>query len=78
MIASDRYLYRVPSVRLARRVGPRLAETLEALRVCPVCGDGWFHAEHLAGTVLLVCADGCSGRRIASALGLDGWPEVRP
>ena len=27
---------------------------------------------------LLVCSNGCSGRRIAVALGLAGWPEVRP
>lgn len=69
--------YRAPSVRVARRVGPRLTEALEALHVCPVCGEGRFQATELKTTVLLVCDLGCNGRRIAVALGLDGWPEMR-
>ena len=51
---------------------------LEALSVCPVHQEGRFRSTWLPGTVLLVCEAGCRGRRIAVALGLDGWPEARP
>jgi hypothetical protein len=74
----DRYLYRLPSVRVPRRTGPRLIAALETLHVCPVCGDGRFQATGLKTTILLCCDLGCSGRQIAVALGLAGWPEVRP
>lgn len=72
------YRYRLSAVRVARRVGPRLTEALEALHVCPVCGDGRFRATGIKGTILLSCELGCHGRRIAAELGLAGWPEMRP
>ena len=68
--------YRVPSVRVARRVGPRLP-ALDSLYVCPVCNEPGFRAVELATTTLLYCSAGCRGRAIASALGLADWPEGR-
>jgi len=57
----------------------RTASPGDALDVatCPACQEGAFRATWLKTTVFLVCNLGCPGRRIAVALGLDGWPEVR-
>lgn len=73
---SDSYRYRAPAARVARLSGPRPPRELEALHVCPVCGDGRFQATGLGSTILLYCEGGCTGRQIAGALGLLGWPEV--
>ena len=71
--------YRVPSVVMVGRPGPRLdVLALDTLTVCPCCHEGGFQATELKTTTLLVCSAGCTGRRIATALGLDHWPEVRP
>jgi hypothetical protein len=59
-----------------RRAAPLVAAPATAA-TCPVCQEGAFRATWLKTTVLLVCNLGCPGRRIAVALGLDGWPEVR-
>ena len=77
MTAPAPYHYRVPPVRVARRVGARLP-ALDSLYVCPVCNEPGFQATSLQTTILLACSAGCTGRRIAVALGLDGWPEARP
>ena len=61
-------VYRVPAVRLVERAAE--------VATCPVCQEGTFQAIRLKTTVLLACSAGCTGRRIAVALGLDGWPEV--
>lgn len=42
--------------------------------VCPNCGALGFRRLPLGTTELLVCDAGCTGRAIASALSLEGWP----
>lgn len=51
-------------------------DLLDAVSVCPACGEGRFRPTWLKTTILLVCENGCPGHRLAVALGLDGWPEV--
>lgn len=68
MTAPD--VYRAPVARPVERAAQ--------VATCPVCQEGTFQATRLPGTVLLVCSNGCTGRRLAVALGLDGWPGARP
>jgi hypothetical protein len=47
--------------------------------ICPACLDSFaFQWSRLGSSVVLVCLNGCPGRRIAAALDLDTWPEYVP